>query len=133
MIYSFIVSFIIASLLGFFSGLGVGGGNLMMLWLTEYAKFTSESAKEINLIFFLASAISATVFRFRSMRIPVLKLLAAAACGCISALVLSMVSTHLDFNILRKCFGGLLVFCGVRELYVFYKACRCGKYKDMRQ
>lgn len=124
MLTYFLLSAFAAAFLGFFSGLGVGGGNLMVLWLTNIMHFPTATVRGINLVFFLAAAASAALFRFRKINIPFSKLLIAAAFGCISALIVSASSVNLETTILRKCFGILLLFCGIRELFVFYKSSR---------
>ena len=45
-----------ASLLGFLTGLGIGGGSLLILWLTMIVGMDAETARVINLMFFLTAA-----------------------------------------------------------------------------
>ena len=47
---------------GFLSGLGVGGGSLLMLWLTTVIHMDYAVAKTVNLLFFLPTALIATLF-----------------------------------------------------------------------
>ena len=46
------VIFIIATILGFLAGIGVGGGSLLILWLTLVLEMPQETARIINLLFF---------------------------------------------------------------------------------
>lgn len=107
---------LIATVLGFLSGLGVGGGSLLMLWLTLVIGMEYPQARTLNLLFFLPSAVIATVFRWKQCDLPIYKVLSAAAAGCVCAGIFAYVGKHADITLLKKLFGVLLLFTGVREL-----------------
>ena len=77
-------------LTGILSGFGVGGGTLLLIYLTTFAGIAQNQAQGINLLYFLPSAAAA---------------LAAWA------------ATGLDTALLRRCFGGFLLVVGLRELF----------------
>lgn len=108
---------LIATVLGFLSGLGVGGGSLLMLWLTLVVGMEYPQARILNLLFFLPSAIIATIFRWKQCNLPVYKVLSAAIAGCLFAGIFSYIGKHADIYLLKKLFGVLLLFTGVRELF----------------
>ena len=56
MLESLPVALIVGTLLGFLTGLGVGGGSLLILWLTLVLEMSQTDARGINLLFFLPSA-----------------------------------------------------------------------------
>ena len=105
--------------LGFLSGLGVGGGSLLMLWLTLVAKLSHGSARSINLLFFIPSALIASVFRWKQGALDIKKIIPAIIAGCITAAIFSILSKQLEIALIQKFFGILLLFTGLREL--FYK------------
>lgn len=107
---------IVGSVLGFLSGLGVGGGSLLILWLTLVLKTEYASARCINLLFFLPSALIACLFRWKQGSLPVKQLIPAMIIGCLSAAITSFWGIQLDRSILKKLFGGLLLLTGMREL-----------------
>ena len=106
-------------MLGFLAGLGIGGGSLLILWLTMVLDMPHSAARGINLLFFLPAAIICACFRSRQGMIPFRKILPAIITGCIAAAVFSYLSTLIDITALKKLFGGLLILTGLRE--VFYK------------
>lgn len=112
----------VSVLLGFLSGLGTGGGSLLILWLTVVLEMNPAEARCINLMFFIPSAIVASVFRWRKGFSGVKKLLPAIIAGCASAFLASMVSPRLELGLLKKLFGGLLIITGIRELLYKPKA-----------
>ena len=116
MVNSFPVSAVIGAVLGFLSGLGVGGGSLLILWLTLVLGLEQSQARSINLLFFFFCAIPACLIRSRKTQIPWRTLLPAIISGCLCAWAVSMISGNLDLSILRKGFGILLLITGLREL-----------------
>lgn len=103
-------------LLGFLSGIGVGGGSLLMLWLTVILNASQNTARCINLLFFIPSALIACLFRWRQGCLNWKTVLPAMISGCISAAVFSRLSTVIDTILLKKLFGGFLLITGLREL-----------------
>lgn len=112
-----ILSIGIAAILGVLTGLGTGGGSLLILWLTLALSMDPSQARIINLLFFLPCAIVATLLRIKQGNIPFRKLWLPALAGCISALAFSFLSTKMDTAQLKKLFGVLLLYTGVRELF----------------
>lgn len=106
----------VSTVLGFLSGIGVGGGSLLILWLTLALHMDYSEARIINLLFFLPSALIATLFRWRQGKLKITKILPAIALGCAAAGICAMFSNKIDIFILKKLFGILLLLTGVREL-----------------
>lgn len=111
------LAFPIAILLGFLAGLGVGGGSLLMLWLTSVVNMDYGVAKTVNLLFFLPTALIATIFHKKQGSIKIRKILPAIICACIAAAVFSYIGKHMDTSLLKKLFGGILILTGLRELF----------------
>lgn len=116
---AYAIDILAGCVLGFLSGMGIGGGSLLLLWLTLVRGISREIATRINLLFFVPSALIACLFRVRQGMLPWKRVLPAMAAGCISAALFSQLGTVLDETLLRKLFGGLLLLTGLREL--FYK------------
>lgn len=116
MLESVPVTIIIGSILGFLSGIGVGGGSLLMLWLTLVLGIEHSIARSINLLFFVPSAVIASFFRWKQGKLDLKKVLPAIVCGCISAACFSLLSKRIDITFVKKAFGILLLLTGLREL-----------------
>ena len=103
--------------LGFLSGLGVGGGSLLMLWLTIVVDLEHEAARTINLLFFLPTAAIASFFRWKQGALDLKKIFPGILVGCISAGIFSWLSQQMDITIIKRLFGALLLITGSRELF----------------
>ena len=111
------LAFPVAIVLGFLAGLGVGGGSLLMLWLTSVIHMDYAVAKTVNLLFFLPTALIATLFHKKQGTINLKKVVPGIICACIASAIFSYIGTHMDTHILKKLFGGILIFTGLRELF----------------
>lgn len=116
MLESLPVVLAVGTVLGFLAGIGVGGGSLLILWLTLVLGMDHPEARIINLLFFLPSAIVASIFRWKQGKLEIKKVLPAIITGCIAAGVCSFLSSSMDITLLKKLFGGLLIITGIREL-----------------
>jgi uncharacterized membrane protein YfcA len=117
MLESIPVSILIGIVLGFLSGLGIGGGSLLILWLTLIMQMPQKLAATINLMFFIPSALIACLFRFKQQKLDIKRVLPALIGGCAGAIVFSVVSSRIDTDLLRKPFGILLLITGIREIF----------------
>lgn len=122
-----LISILVGTALGFLSGLGIGGGSLLILWLTLVMNTAPHSARIINLLFFLPSAVIAVLFRWKQGSVNFPKILPAILAGAIAALLFSLLSEILDTSLLRKLFGGLLILTGIREISYKPKSKREGE------
>lgn len=117
MLESLPVILAVGAVLGFLAGLGIGGGSLLILWLTAVLGVLQPEARSINLLFFIPSALIAVIFRWRQGKLNIPKILPAVICGCVAAALFSWFSAYLPLGVLRKMFGALLLATGLREIF----------------
>jgi len=104
----------IASLL---AAMGVGGGGLLVIYLTEFVKMEQRTAQGINLIFFLcASAVSLAV-HLRKRRLALPHALFFAIGGTLGAVIGCIIAGNASNHLLRRGFGILLIYAGGVTLY----------------
>lgn len=119
MLESLPVILIVGTALGFLSGLGIGGGSLLIVWLTTVLHMDAMTARCMNLMFFIPSALAACFIRHCRGELDWKTPLPAIIAGCITAALCSWLSTVLDVEVLKKLFGIVLIVSGLRE--VFYR------------
>lgn len=116
MLESVPVSMLVGTVLGFLAGLGIGGGSLLILWLTLVLKMAPQDARILNLLFFLPAAMVSCLFRWKQGCVEWKQLLPGILAGCAAAAVFSFVGSRMDLTLLKKLFGGLLIATGLREI-----------------
>ena len=124
MLDSFAVALFVGVILGYLAGLGVGGGSLLILWLTLVLHMPSQTARMINLMFFITAAGSVSIFRWKQGTLHFRKILPAIIAGSIAAGIFSWLGAQIDAGLIRKFFGILLLFTGVRELLYRPRNCK---------
>lgn len=117
MLASFPICIIVGTLLGFLSGLGIGGGSLLIIWLTVVLGTDPLAARSMNLLFFIPSALIACGLRVKQRQLRIKPFLPAILAGCTAAGIFSWISTTVDIEILKKLFGAVLIAAGLRELF----------------
>lgn len=103
---------------GILSGFGIGGGSLLMVWLTTALTMEQRSAQGINLLFFLPTALAALLLHARKGLVAWRSVIPAALAGCAAAGLGAWLAGTMNAGLLRKGFGGFLLFVGIRELLV---------------
>lgn len=102
---------------GVFSGLGIGGGTLLMVWMTAVMGMEQRMAQGINLLYFLPTAVCALIFHIKNRLIRWRVVIPAAITGCLTAAGAAFLATAIDATLLRKLFGGFLLLVGLNEMF----------------
>lgn len=102
---------------GVLSGFGVGGGTLLLLYLTAFAGVEQHLAQGINLVYFLPAAAAALPSHIKNGYVDRSAALPAILAGLAAAGLCAWVASGLDTGLLRRCFGGFLLVVGLRELF----------------
>ena len=107
-----IVSFLIAML----SGLGIGSGGLLVIYLTLLGNVPQLHAQGINLVFFLFSAGASMLAHLSSRKLiaPLCILLITA--GLPGAMIGASLAAVLPTLVLRRLFGAFLITAGALTL-----------------
>ena len=104
-------------LCGILSGFGIGGGSLLMVWMTAVASIDQKMAQGINLLYFIPTSLAALIFHIKNKMICWKAVIPAALFGCAAAGLSAWFSASLDVSLLRKLFGGYLLIIGCVELF----------------
>lgn len=110
------IKIIIGCILGFLSGLGLGGGSLLMLWLTGTENLPAQTARSINLLFFLPSAVISLFLRRKKGEIVAKAAATAGLAGCAAAALVNLLLPEVDGEWLKKFLGVLFIVTGIKEL-----------------
>lgn len=102
---------------GIFSSMGMGGGGVLIIYLTVFTAVPQLKAQGMNVLFFIpVAALSVIIYHFKGM-IDWKSALPFAFFGFISSYFGAQLAAIIDGDLLSKIFGGLLIVMGVRELF----------------
>lgn len=101
---------------GILSGFGVGGGTLLLVYLTAVLGMEQQTAQGINLLYFLPAAALALPNHWKHGYLEKKALLPTIAAGLVCAGITAWAASGLDTGVLRKCFGGFLILIGGLQL-----------------
>lgn len=102
---------------GVLSGFGIGGGTLLLIYMTSFAGVEQHLAQGINLLYFLPTAAAALPAHIKNGYVDKSAALPAIAAGLVGTGLAAWAATALDVALLRRFFGGFLIFIGIRELF----------------
>ncbi|RHS81526.1 sulfite exporter TauE/SafE family protein [Butyricicoccus sp. OM04-18BH] len=110
-------AFVVGLLTGVLSGCGIGGGSLLLLWLTLVQDMPQFTAGGINLLYFLACAPAALVSHLKNHLIDRGAVKFCVPFGAMTSLLASFAAAGTDTSLLRRLFGVLLLYIGAKELF----------------
>lgn len=113
---SWLVPFLAGTATGILSGFGVGGGTLLLVYMTAFAGLDQRLAQGINLVYFLPAGLMALPSHWKNGWIEKDCLLPAIGAGLVCAAGAAWAALSLDVELLRRCFGAFLIVIGLTEL-----------------
>lgn len=105
---------ILAGLLfGILAGMGIGGGGLIVIYLTLFRDYSQIDAQGANLLFFTVAAAAAMFIHFKKRKISFLPVIILTLSGLAGAFAGSHVTAVIPQGITRKLFGIMLIASGM--------------------
>lgn len=108
---------IIGFLTGVMASMGLGGGFVLVVWLTLFADVQQRTAQGINVLFFLPIAFVSLIMHLKNGLVNKLLVKKLAVGGLLGAAVGTLVSQVIANDLLRKLFALFLLAFGLRELF----------------
>lgn len=112
-----LLSVLVSALTGVLSGFGVGGGTLLLIYLTVFAGIDQTLAQGINLLYFLPAAATALPSHIKNGYIKKEAAIPAISAGLFCSAIAAWIATMLNVEMLRKCFGIFLLYVGITEFF----------------
>ncbi len=112
------MSVIIGILSGIISGMGIGGGAILIPALILINGIDQKLAQGINLVYFLPTAIFALFVHIKNKNVILKTAIIIGICGALGAVAGSLIAMKLDNDLLRRLFGIFLGLIGIREIFI---------------
>ncbi len=107
----------IGILAGIISGMGIGGGTILIPALILFFGYEQQVAQNINLIYFIPTAAIALVTHKKNDNIDKTVLWKITVFGLLGAVVGSWIAIGIDAMVLKKIFGFFLLLMGLMEVF----------------
>ncbi len=108
---------ILGFLSGIISGMGIGGGAILIPALILFQDVSQKLAQGTNLAYFIPTALISLCVHIKNKSVDLKVAFVIAVAGCISALGGSFLAMKLDADLLRRMFGFFLLGIGVYECF----------------
>ena len=109
---------------GFVSGMGMGGGTILILCLSMFLGIEQHIAQATNLVFFIPTSIVAIIINIKQRYVDFKLAIPIAIAGVVGAIIGAICSSKTDVKMLKKYFGiflGLIAFWEIYSLIKKYK------------
>lgn len=97
--------------------MGLGGGGVLLIFLTVFAETKQLQAQGMNLLFFIVCAVVAIIIHMKNKLLDFKGLLWLAIPGFGGAILGTLIAGSIDTKILRILFACFLIVLGVREFF----------------
>lgn len=113
-----VIPFLISALMG----MGIGGGGLYIIYLTELLNMDSTSARGTNLVFFIISALASLLIHLKKRHFYVMQVIVMVIFGILGSYIFSHLSNVVDPDIPKKVLGGVLILGGGVSIFSSLKS-----------
>lgn len=110
------ILFFIGLVSGIISGMGIGGGAVLIPALVIFVRPEQHIAQSVNLLFFIPTAIAALIIHIKNKRIDFKMAFPIVAFGLVGAYLGSRLAISLSELALKKWFGFFLLVMGGYEM-----------------
>ena len=104
-------------LLGILYGCGMGGGGLLVVYLTMVCGMAQGDAQALNLYFYIIASTSAAFLMMKRRKVNPVLVVICALSGIPGAYFGSVLRKVISVVLLRKIFGAMLVLTGVSVFF----------------
>ncbi len=99
------------------AGMGLGGGTVLLIYLSLTASVPQITAQGKNLLTFIPTALVAvTIYAFKK-QIDWKRVAIMAPLGAVGSLLSSQILQYIPTELLSKLLGGVLIFMGLSRLF----------------
>ena len=105
---------------GIFTGMGMGGGAILVLLLSLFMNLKQHVAQATNLVFFIPTSIASIISNIKQKNIDFKVAKYISLFGIIGAIIGSIISQNISSNILKKIFAFFILIIAIHEIYEIF-------------
>ena len=97
--------------------MGIGGGGVLIIYLTLYLGMNQLNAQGLNLLFFIPCAVIALIIHSKNSLIKWKDAMLLIVFGIIGICIGALLTSYIPENILRKIFAVFLLIIGIYTIF----------------
>ena len=106
-----------AFLTGIFASMGLGGGMVLIVYLTVFAGFSQLAAQGIHHVFFIPIALIILELHTKNKLVEWKKAVPAVLWGTAAVIISAWLANRIEQSLLSKAFSIFLILMGLKELF----------------
>ena len=114
---------------GNITGLGMGGGTILILLLSLFTNLDQHIVQGTNIIFFLPASIASIMTNLKHKNVDIKLARTVSFYGVLGAVLGAIISKKISSNNLKKFFAIFFFFFFINEIHYFYKEYKRNKIK----
>ncbi len=111
------MNYLAAFLTGIFAAMGIGGGMILIIYLTIFANMPQLSSQGANLLYFIPIALFSVILHTKNKLIEWKKIVPSLILGILFSVIGAYSAEYIGSEHLRKLFGAFIVIVGIKELF----------------
>ena len=111
-----LIKVLLALLSGFLGSVGVGGGSVLLIYLSLFAGYSVSQARTINLLFFIPCALTGLVFHIKNKLIDFKNVFKLIVFGSSGVLIGYFLNSFINERILKIIFGVFVLILAIYQL-----------------
>ena len=115
------IEILIGTISGIISGIGMGGGTILIFLISTVIGLDHHIAQATNLIFFIPTSISAIIVNIKNKNINFKLAIIIIICGVIGAIIGAKLAVYTNVKDLKRYFGIFLAVIAIHEIYTLRK------------
>lgn len=115
------IKVLIGVISGIVSGMGMGGGSILITILTCFSEIDQKIAQSTNIIFFIPTSIAATIVNIKNKKIKWKIAMPLTIAGVFGAAIGANIAVNMETKILKKIFGIFLLVIALYEAIYWYR------------
>ena len=112
---------------GNITGLGMGGGTILIILLSVFLNLEQHIAQATNIIFFIPTSIASIITNTKQKKIDYKLARSISIFGVLGTIIGATISKNINSNLLKKLFAIFILIIAIYEIYELYK-----EYKSKR-
>ncbi len=114
---------------GIVTGLGMGGGTILILLLSLFMNLDQHIAQATNLVFFIPTSLAAIAINIKQKNVDFKLAVNISIFGILGSIIGVLISEKIPSAHLKKYFAVFILIIAIHEIYKLYKEYRIARKK----